>query len=113
MFPGSARSFGGSASRRLADTSPARLAASIGWPSRPLAWSAGIRARFEKNSFCITGRWERPSAASIASNFAYGKKDYILGGHPLWQMFRCTYRMTKRPYVIGGVALFAGYTAAF
>lgn len=46
-----------------------------------------------------------------ASAFAYGKKDYILGGHPLWQIFRCTYRMTKRPYFIGGVALFAGYMA--
>jgi glycosyltransferase involved in cell wall biosynthesis len=49
----------------------------------------------------------------IASSFAYGKKDYILGGHPLWQIFRCSYRMTKRPYVIGGVALFSGYVSAF
>jgi hypothetical protein len=49
----------------------------------------------------------------IASNFAYGKKDYALGGHPLWQIFRCVYRMTKRPYAVGGVALFAGYLAAF
>jgi len=49
----------------------------------------------------------------VASNFAYGKKDYVLGGHPVWQIFRCTYRMTQRPYVVGGVALFAGYVAAF
>jgi glycosyltransferase involved in cell wall biosynthesis len=49
----------------------------------------------------------------IASAFAYGKKDYILGGHPLWQLFRCTYRMTKRPYLIGGIALSAGYVTGF
>jgi glycosyltransferase involved in cell wall biosynthesis len=49
----------------------------------------------------------------IASNFAYGKKDYFFGGHPLWQICRCVYRMRRRPYVIGGVALFAGYLMAF
>src|SRR6267143_1809526 len=48
----------------------------------------------------------------LASSFAYGKKDYILGGHPLWELFRCAYRMTKRPYLVGGMALFAGYLAA-
>lgn len=49
----------------------------------------------------------------IASNFEYGKKDYILGGHPLWQVFRCTYRLTQRPFLIAGGALFAGYLTAF
>jgi poly-beta-1,6-N-acetyl-D-glucosamine synthase len=49
----------------------------------------------------------------IASNFAYGKKDYVFGSHFLWEICRCVYRMAKRPYVVGGVALFAGYSAAF
>lgn len=45
----------------------------------------------------------------IVSRFRYGKKDYFLGGHPLWQLLRSTFQLTKRPYVVGGMALLAGY----
>lgn len=45
----------------------------------------------------------------LVSRFKYGKKDYFLGGHPLWQLFRGTFQMTKKPYVIGGLALLLGY----
>jgi hypothetical protein len=45
----------------------------------------------------------------IGKSFAYGKKDYYLGGHPLWEVLRCTYQLMKRPYLLGGMALFAGY----
>ena len=48
----------------------------------------------------------------LASTFSYGEKDYYLGGHPLWEMFRCAYRTTKKPYVFGGIALFSGYLSA-
>lgn len=47
-----------------------------------------------------------------SSMFSYGEKDYYLGGSPLWQLFRCTYRMAKRPYVTGGLALFFGFFSA-
>jgi len=49
----------------------------------------------------------------LASAFSYGEKDYYLGGHPLWEVFRVAYRMTKKPYLLGGAALFSGYVAAF
>ena len=45
----------------------------------------------------------------LSSTFKYGKKDYYLGGHPLWEIFRFMYRMTKKPYIIDGVALMSGY----
>lgn len=48
----------------------------------------------------------------LASMFSYGEKDYYLGGSPLWQLFRCSFRMTKRPFVLGGLALLAGYMTA-
>jgi biofilm PGA synthesis N-glycosyltransferase PgaC len=48
----------------------------------------------------------------LASMFSYGEKDYYLGGSPLWQLFRCTYRMAKRPYITGGLALFLGFFSA-
>jgi hypothetical protein len=47
-----------------------------------------------------------------ASMFSYGEKDYYLGGSAIWQLFRCTYRMAKRPYLTGGLALLAGYVSA-
>lgn len=45
----------------------------------------------------------------LQARFHYGKKDYFLGGHPLWQIFRGTFQMAKPPYLIGGMALIAGY----
>jgi hypothetical protein len=45
----------------------------------------------------------------LQARFHYGKKDYFLGGHPLWQVFRGTFQMAKSPYIVGGLALIAGY----
>lgn len=41
--------------------------------------------------------------------FSYGMKDYYLGNHPLWQIFRVSYRMTKKPYLLSGLVLMTGY----
>lgn len=48
-------------------------------------------------------------SSELQARFHYGKKDYFLGGHPLWQLFRGTFQMAKRPYLVGGLALLAGY----
>lgn len=45
----------------------------------------------------------------LGARFHYGKKDYFLGGHPLWQLFRSTFQMAKKPYVLGGLCLLLGY----
>jgi glycosyltransferase involved in cell wall biosynthesis len=44
--------------------------------------------------------------------FKAGQKDYRLGFHPLWEIFRSVYQMTRKPYVISGVLLFTGYSWA-
>jgi len=49
----------------------------------------------------------------LASTFSYGEKDYYLGGHPVWEAFRVAYRATKKPYLVGGIALYFGYLSAF
>jgi hypothetical protein len=49
----------------------------------------------------------------FASNFSYGEKDYYLGNHPVWELFRVTYRTLKRPYLVSGAALAAGYFWGF
>jgi biofilm PGA synthesis N-glycosyltransferase PgaC len=47
--------------------------------------------------------------SGIAASFSYGEKDYYLGGSPIWELFRVAYRTTKRPFIIEGLALLAGY----
>jgi glycosyltransferase involved in cell wall biosynthesis len=49
----------------------------------------------------------------LSSLFSYGQKDYYLGGHPVWEWFRVAYRMTKQPFITGGLALGLGYCWAF
>jgi biofilm PGA synthesis N-glycosyltransferase PgaC len=46
---------------------------------------------------------------TLASSFSYGEKDYYMGGHPVWEMFRVAYRTTKKPYFVDGIALGAGF----
>lgn len=38
-----------------------------------------------------------------------GQKDYSVGNHPLWQLFRTVYQMSKPPLLIGGLAMGWGY----
>ncbi len=48
----------------------------------------------------------------IMSCYKHGRKDYFLGGHPLWQIFRGCYQMSRKPYIINGLFLLLGYTLA-
>ena len=48
----------------------------------------------------------------IAAKFRYGVKDYALGNHPIWQLFRGVYQMKMRPCFIGGLAIMLGYICA-
>src|ERR1051326_1420438 len=48
----------------------------------------------------------------LRARFKIGIKDYVLGSHPVWALFRTTYQMTRKPRVAGGLAMLAGYTWA-
>jgi len=45
----------------------------------------------------------------LSARIHYGKKDYLCGGHPLWEIFRGVFQMTNKPYIIGGLLLLFGY----
>jgi biofilm PGA synthesis N-glycosyltransferase PgaC len=45
----------------------------------------------------------------MKARFQDGRKDYALGAHPVWVVFRAIYQMSKRPLVVGGWALIFGY----
>ena len=46
---------------------------------------------------------------ALAAKFKTGVKDYLVGNHPIWELFRMFYQMKQRPLFTGGLALGAGY----
>jgi len=89
----------------------------IGNPAGGIDWIAVTTARMKGWKTCSfpekrfhhyrsLGTAERGIVASLLS---YGEKDYYLGGSPVWELFRVCYRSAKRPFIIGGLALLAGY----
>jgi len=76
-----------------------KTASMIGWKTRS----------FREQCFYHHRVLGTANHGTFGKGYAYGRKDYLLGGHPLWELFRCAFRMVKRPYVIGGIALLAGY----
>lgn len=49
------------------------------------------------------------TTSEVQALFKLGKEDYYLGGHPLWQVVRSVYQITRKPYLVGGIMLLAGY----
>ena len=84
-------------------------------------WVAVRTARlkgWQTKSFCDKLFYHhRPMGATESTTwkarFDYGRKDYFLGNHPFWQIFRVSYQMLKRPYLVGGLVLLLGYVYSF
>ena len=43
----------------------------------------------------------------------FGRKDYFLGSHPLWEVLRILYQLTRRPFLVRGLLLLVGYSWAY
>jgi biofilm PGA synthesis N-glycosyltransferase PgaC len=48
----------------------------------------------------------------LMARFRNGGKDYAIGNHPLWELFRSVYQMTKKPVIVGGLMVVTGYAWA-
>lgn len=48
----------------------------------------------------------------LIATFKSGYGDYIMGVHPLWQLFRSIYQMSRKPVFLGGTFLLTGYVWA-
>jgi len=85
-------------------------AGGIDWIAVTTARMIGWKTRsFRERSFFHHRNLGTAERGRLASAFSYGEKDYYLGGHPLWELFRVAYRMSKRPYVVEGLAIGCGY----
>lgn len=45
----------------------------------------------------------------VLTRFKNGRKDYIIGNHPVWELFRAAYQTTRKPYIVGSLMLVSGY----
>jgi len=74
--------------------------------ARMLGWKT--RSFMDKTFFHL-----RPMGATGSNvwmaRFNYGRKDYALGNHPLWEFLRIAYQLTRKPLVAGGLLLLLGY----
>jgi glycosyltransferase involved in cell wall biosynthesis len=85
----------------------------IDWIAVTTARMRGWKTRsFREKSFLHHRQLGTAERGVLAASYSYGQKDYFLGGHPLWELFRVSYRMTKRPYIVDGFALGLGYGLA-
>lgn len=73
----------------------------------------GWRTRTFTEKVCLHHRQIGSALHStLMAKFRDGGLDYLLGGHPVWELFRTAYQMTKRPFVGGGLMLLTGYVSA-
>ena len=88
----------------------ANKAGGIDWIAVTTARMLGWKTRsFREKSFLHYRHLGTAERGAFAAAFSYGEKDYYLGGHPLWELFRVTFRMFKPPYLVEGLALGFGY----
>jgi glycosyltransferase involved in cell wall biosynthesis len=89
-------------------------AGGIDWMAVTTARMKGWKTQsFRERSFFHHRHLGTAERSVLASLFSYGEKDYYLGGSPVWELFRVSYRLTKSPYFLGGLALGLGYLWAF
>jgi glycosyltransferase involved in cell wall biosynthesis len=88
----------------------ANKAGGIDWIAVTTARMKGWKTRsFREKSFFHHRHLGTAERSVFAAAFSYGEKDYYLGGHPIWELFRVGFRMLKRPYFIEGFGLGLGY----
>jgi cellulose synthase/poly-beta-1,6-N-acetylglucosamine synthase-like glycosyltransferase len=84
------------------DTIATLTARSKGWKTRTFTEKMALHHR-------VIGTAEN---SQIRSRFILGRRDWMIGNSALWEIFRGIYQMTKRPYVVRGAAIVAGYVWA-
>jgi glycosyltransferase involved in cell wall biosynthesis len=70
----------------------------------------GWKTQTFTEKYCVHNRpMGKAGPHFLKYTFRSGYGDYQFGVHPAWQLFRCVYQMTNRPYFIAGFLLLSGY----
>jgi poly-beta-1,6-N-acetyl-D-glucosamine synthase len=82
----------------------------IDWVAVTSARWKGWQTRTFTEKACLHHRPMGTGGAGVlGARFKLGKEDYYLGGHPVWALFRAVFQMKEKPYIIGGLCIYAGY----
>jgi glycosyltransferase involved in cell wall biosynthesis len=85
----------------------------IDWVAVTTARMKGWKTRTFTENVCVHHRkMGTGNSNAMMAWFRLGQKDYFLGNHPLWEVFRTLYQMTKKPFVVGGSFLLFGFAWA-
>lgn len=88
----------------------ANRAGGIDWIAVITARMRGWKTRsFREKPFFHHRHLGTAERSPFTAAFSYGEKDYYLGGHPVWELFRVAFRIAKRPYLTYGLGLGLGY----
>jgi len=90
-------------------------AGAIDWVAVTTARMKGFQTRTFTEKVCFHHRKLGVGSGSpgkLPMWFHYGRKAYLVGGHPLWECSRGLFRMWERPFILGGLCFIAGYTWA-
>lgn len=82
----------------------------IDWAAVTTARMRGWKTRTYTDKTCRHHRkMGTGNTSPILTWFRQGRKDYFLGNHPVWELFRTVYQMSRKPYCLGGSLLLTGY----
>lgn len=82
----------------------------VDWTAVTTARMKGWRTQtFKDRSFVHLRVMGTGGGSLLRAKYRFGRQDYYLGSHPLWELARGAYQMTKRPFFVGGLMLMAGY----
>ena len=87
-------------------------AGAIDWVAVTTARMKGWQTRTFTEKVCFHHRKlgvGSESSGKLRMRFHYGRKAYLVGGHPLWECLRGLFQMRQRPFVLGGLWFIAGY----
>ena len=90
-------------------------AGAIDWVAVTTARMKGWQTRTFTEKVCFHHRKLGVGSGSpgqLQMRFHYGRKAYLVGGHPLWEGLRGLFQMRQRPFVLGGLWFIAGYAWA-
>jgi glycosyltransferase involved in cell wall biosynthesis len=86
----------------------------IDWLAVTTARMMGWKTRtFTERSVLHHRKIGTGKSSRLGALYHQGIKDFSLGNHPLWQLFRALYQMGNRPYGAGGLAILTGYVWSF
>ena len=110
MWPGGCQMFRRKCFESIGGFIANRVGRGVDWIAVTTARMQGWSTRaFSEKSFFHHRHLGTAERNPLSALFSYGEKDYYLGGHPVWELFRVLYTVRRRPYVFGAGALGLGY----